>query len=249
MTNETLSQTAAARPADPAPRRRSLREFLFEILVVVIGVLIALGAQQVADALHWRAEVADARRALDKEITRNLGTIRGSMRQDVCKLAHLDALEAWAKESLEGRAGANPNQRFRSPGTSSFQTSAWDVAKASQVAGHFPLNEQLVYAQLYSGMENQQYVVLILRDYWRALTGFADKPSLSAADASRLLELISITRQTTRIYHGNAPGLIESSKKLGGVEPPAQAPFNAPADCAPKGSDAVLGSPPLLGRP
>jgi hypothetical protein len=241
--------TEPSTPSDPAPRRRSLREFLFEILVVVIGVLIALGAQQVADALHWRAEVADARRALAREITRNLGVIRGSMRQDACKLAHLDALEAWAKDSLEGRAGANPNPRFRSPGTFSFQTSAWDVAKTSQVAGHFPLNEQLVYARLYSGVENEQYVVLILRDYWRALTGFADKPSLSPADASRLLELVSITRQTTRIYHGNAPSLIESSKKLGGEEPPAEAPLNAPADCAPKGTDAVLGAPPLLARP
>ena len=231
--------------AEPAPRRRSLREFLFEILVVVIGVLIALAAQQVAEALRWRGEVAEARQAMGQEITRNLGIIRSTLRLDTCKLAHLDALEAWANDSLEGRGEANPNRKFRSPGTFSFQISAWDVAKASQVAAHFPLNDRLVYAEFYSSIENEQYVVLILRDYWREIARFADKRSLSAADASRLLEVISATRNMTRIYHGNATGLIKSSLKLGAVEPPTEAPLSVPADCAPKGTDAVLGDPPL----
>ena len=41
-----------------------LREFLKEYVIIVVGVLTALGAEQAVDWLHWRHEVAEARQAL-----------------------------------------------------------------------------------------------------------------------------------------------------------------------------------------
>jgi hypothetical protein len=38
------------------------REFAGEVGIIVLGVLIALGAEQVVETLHWRSEIADARR-------------------------------------------------------------------------------------------------------------------------------------------------------------------------------------------
>ena len=35
------------------------RAFLWEIVTIVIGVLLALGAGQVVEAFHWRDEVAE----------------------------------------------------------------------------------------------------------------------------------------------------------------------------------------------
>jgi len=37
------------------------REFAGEVRIIVLGVLIALGAEQRVESLHWRAEVRDAK--------------------------------------------------------------------------------------------------------------------------------------------------------------------------------------------
>jgi hypothetical protein len=40
------------------------RELLGEVGIIVIGVLIALGAEQVVETIHWRNEVAAERASL-----------------------------------------------------------------------------------------------------------------------------------------------------------------------------------------
>jgi hypothetical protein len=55
---------------------RGVREFLKEYLIIVIGVLTALGAEQVAVALRDRHAAAEARGAVYTEIRLNLSTCR-----------------------------------------------------------------------------------------------------------------------------------------------------------------------------
>lgn len=52
------------------------RAFVGEVGIIVIGVLIALGAEECVRAIHWRAEVHDLRQAFDHELALNLGTYR-----------------------------------------------------------------------------------------------------------------------------------------------------------------------------
>lgn len=47
------------------------REFLKEYAIIVIGVLTALAAEQAVQMLHWRADVAEARKALIAEVGAN----------------------------------------------------------------------------------------------------------------------------------------------------------------------------------
>ena len=44
------------------------REFAGEVGVIVLGVLIALGAQELVQELQWRSEVKQTREALDAEL-------------------------------------------------------------------------------------------------------------------------------------------------------------------------------------
>ena len=44
------------------------REFLGEIAIIVIGVSIALVAEQVVEVAHWRSVVAEESMALDAEV-------------------------------------------------------------------------------------------------------------------------------------------------------------------------------------
>ena len=44
------------------------REFLGEVGIIVIGVLIALGAEQVVESIHWRESVSQMRQAMRSEL-------------------------------------------------------------------------------------------------------------------------------------------------------------------------------------
>jgi len=50
------------------------KEFLNEIFVIVIGVLIALGFEQVVEWAHWKHKVAEGEELLASEAVRNIGT-------------------------------------------------------------------------------------------------------------------------------------------------------------------------------
>lgn len=44
------------------------RGLFWEVAVVVVGVLLALGAQQVADTLYWRSQAANAKQNIEAEL-------------------------------------------------------------------------------------------------------------------------------------------------------------------------------------
>src|SRR4051812_6333592 len=75
----------------------SPREFLAELGVIVLGILIALAAEQTVEALHWRHEVADAREAMVHEVTANLRILEVLRRQDQCRVRILAGLDETAR--------------------------------------------------------------------------------------------------------------------------------------------------------
>ena len=59
------------------------RQLAGEVGIIVLGVLIALGFEQLVEAMRWRSEVGHFRTAVDHELGRNLGLYRewsGSVR-------------------------------------------------------------------------------------------------------------------------------------------------------------------------
>src|SRR3954447_17039001 len=79
------------------------REFAGEVGIIVIGVLIALSAEQVVETLHWRHEVRETRKALDAELSRDLGAYAFRVRQRGCARARAAELERWVNGMADGR--------------------------------------------------------------------------------------------------------------------------------------------------
>ena len=52
------------------------REFTGEVGIIVLGVLIALGAEQAVEMLHWRSKVAEFRSAENIELSENLASMQ-----------------------------------------------------------------------------------------------------------------------------------------------------------------------------
>ena len=79
------------------------REFAGEVGIIVIGVLIALGAEQVLEDWHWHNEVSNFRAAVDHEIGRNLDVWRIMMSVRPCVAHRLDDLGRLLAASTGGR--------------------------------------------------------------------------------------------------------------------------------------------------
>ena len=79
------------------------RAFAGEVGIIVFGVLIALGAQQLVEDWQWRHEARDFSRAVDHELGLDLGTYHSTMVQRPCVTRRLVELERFLAESSAGR--------------------------------------------------------------------------------------------------------------------------------------------------
>ena len=127
------------------------REFAGEVGIIVIGVLIALSAEQVVERIHDHEQVGQLRDALRAELADDRARWEHIRAQDHCTEQRLDQLDTWI-------AGAPANARLsHSPYPVmlwNMHSSAWDLAKTSPAASHIPLKERLVYASLYGAIDN-----------------------------------------------------------------------------------------------
>lgn len=127
------------------------RALIGEIGIIVVGVLIALSAEQLIQSIHEREDVAQLRAALRAELADDHARWDGIRSRDRCTQLRLDALSRWvASAPLGARLGGNPYRLF----LFNMHSSAWDLAKTSPAAGHIPLKERLTYASLYGAIDN-----------------------------------------------------------------------------------------------
>lgn len=139
------------------------RTLIQEILIVVVGVLIALGAQQLVDEWQWRRKVGDFRAAIDAELGRNLESYRLRIEQRQCVRNRLDQLGAWADAHEAGEGGRLRNAISRPLGVR-LQFSVWD--QAGEAASHMPLQQRLAYAELYDEFRNYDWLRIRERELW-----------------------------------------------------------------------------------
>ena len=121
-----------------------------EVGIIVIGVLIALGAQQVVQGIQEREDIAELRSALRAELADDRGRWENMKASDRCTIKRLDALDRWAA-TAPGNAELERAYRLL---LWNMHSSAWDIAKTSPVTSRIPLDERLTYANLCAGIDN-----------------------------------------------------------------------------------------------
>src|SRR5215469_3371884 len=131
-----IEETPPMHPHKPKPVH-SWRELLTEIGVVVIGVSIALAAEQTVDSLHWRTQVAEAREALAAEMALNVRNAIWRMRTAKCVERRLDEL-AVILDAAAKTGSLPPVGDIAMPQRSYYPAGTWDSVVASQTATHFP---------------------------------------------------------------------------------------------------------------
>jgi hypothetical protein len=123
------------------------RELLSEIVVVVIGVSIALGAEQLVEALHWREQVQGAHQALASDMSTVLGMAAERERFSSCLDDHLNHLADDIDEA--SRTGRLPPQgaMHRAP-RRLWRLNSWDGLIAAGIGPHLPRAELLGVSQI-----------------------------------------------------------------------------------------------------
>lgn len=128
---------------------------VWELAIVTLGVLIALGAQQLVDNIHQRGEVAQLIGALRAELADNRARWEHIRNSDPCTLQRLDALERW---NATAPANAKLNRAYRLF-LWNQHSGAWDLAKTSDTTANIPLRQRLLFASLYDAINNWRQMI------------------------------------------------------------------------------------------
>ncbi len=138
-----------------------LREFLKEYVIIVVGVLTALGAEAGVEALHWRHVTEIAERSLRAEVSENFDHARGWLSTWPCETARTvelaQALNAgegpWRGTHVEipPTTAVKPVlPQVEREGKRSYALTAWETAVAEGVVPHLPEAEAQLYARIYT---------------------------------------------------------------------------------------------------
>ena len=165
------------------------REFAGEVGIIVIGVLIALTAEQLVEAAHWRSEVRDFRKAVDHELGRNFGIYATTMQNRACVQRRLSDLQALLDGSAEGH---QPRLRvpIGRPANYTYYFSVWDN-KSAEVTAHLPLDVRIRYAEFYDDFRNADQVRDRELNLWRSLSQFEQPEPFTHDDRMRFRELLT----------------------------------------------------------
>ena len=206
------------------------RKIAGEIGIIVVGVLIALGAQQLVDGFNRNLDVERQREALRAELADGRARWEDMAASDRCTISRLDELERWLATAPAGER----LERGFAPMLWNMHSGVWDIAKTSSTADDIPLRERLVYASLYGAVDNWRVYLTEERNnavMLDALVATADQPGNRGAAALR----VAVARQHVQRRIRNYPFFFNRLDELGIVADASRLTIarNPTALCAP----------------
>jgi hypothetical protein len=189
------------------------RAFAGEVGIIVLGVLIALGAEQVIETIRGNAQLAAFRQAVDNELAYDLGSYKQRLMLGPCVRARLAELDHVIASDRAGRA-IRMHGLSRWPVSFSLRTSVW-AGRTDEVETRMPLQSRLAYASIYDDLANYEVHRVDERTAWQELGDFDDADHLGNADLMRLRGLVSRLRWLDSIILANWPEEAERGRALG----------------------------------
>jgi hypothetical protein len=138
------------------------RVFAGEVGVIVLGVLIALGAQQAAETFQWRTATKATETALEEEIMDSVEVADERVAVSPCLQRRITELGSklaqptgkWVADPMPlGDLNANNSGvlpvAYRAP-RKYLRTDAWDNAQTSGILSHMPRERAAAYSAIYT---------------------------------------------------------------------------------------------------
>jgi hypothetical protein len=182
-------------------------EFFREYVIIVVGVLTALGGEQAVEWMHRRAEIAETREALREEIGEDAGIVVLGTVLDRCRLAIYDKYVNWVH-------GGDRPQSPPTTGVVRLNFSAWQVAKAGALS-RMPVNDRLSYSRVYQRLETLESNLERQVDVALSMSQYLDFEQLNSEQTLRLLELNTATRRVIAVKKIVETELLSDVQALG----------------------------------
>ncbi|MEQ7872671.1 hypothetical protein ABDK56_01505 [Sphingomonas sp. ASV193] len=188
------------------------RAFAGEVGVIVLGVLLALGAQQAAQAWQERQDVAAFRQTIDHEIGMDLYAYLFRARQFDCDHRRLADMSAWLDRARTG--SPMPALYPRTPVNIGISRSAWD-SRDAETFRHLPADIRQNYAMFYDGVAVLDQVSKSQRDFIDRISGFAEPGAVSLADRRLLRAAIARLGPLVQVEEIDIGGELGLGEQLG----------------------------------
>jgi hypothetical protein len=192
-----------------------LREILVEIGVIVVGVIIALAAEQAVEWAHWQEKVHAGRREIHAEIAANAGFFGFRVATGPCVVKRLSQLA----EITEARAAGTHVDPVKLAGIHiGFLVSdnTWEAERAEQTLTHLPRTELEALSEFYAQgadikiwVEEEEYAWATLR----MLEG--DPNRLGPNDLPMIRNALQQARNFAFLITLNSKVQLERASKLG----------------------------------
>ena len=190
------------------------REFLTEIGVVVLGVCIALAAEQAVETIHWHNKVVEARGVIATELAGNLSNSIRRMRTEHCTEQRLDAL-AQIVDAASRSGTLPPVGDIGVPPLVQWTSGAWDSVVASQTATHFPRQQLAELATIYGFVRKADGFNLADANVWAELyTMVGPGRRLDPSAQDRLRAALSEARYDNRTLAILGLRIVQRMEKL-----------------------------------
>lgn len=182
------------RPRKPV---RGLRDFLQEVGIIVIGVLLALGAEQTVEALHWRHEIEAAEDAMRLELSQDDG-VQAYARLAIASCLD-DALARMDSAALHGASPATLDSLAQAydPPIRSWDEEAWKAVVASDVGTHMTAARLVAWSAPYRLMP-------VTTNLNRTETNYATDLHRSVPGSATPREIMSYRRLVAQLRRINA---------------------------------------------
>lgn len=172
------------------------RDFVGEVAIIVLGVLIALAFGAIVDDFKWRIAVSEARTQLRYEIGLNLAFLDDRISGQRCVKQRLNELAVVITRASETDR-LPPLGRIGRPEVYTWPTSVWESQIAAQTMTHFPSGQSAAISRAY------RFISFVHQNNdseaaaWLTLNAMVGpgRP-VDAASVSRLIEALGVARRS-----------------------------------------------------
>jgi hypothetical protein len=193
---------------------RGRREFLKEVGIIVLGVLIALGAEQAAIAVQEARKAAHAEMLVRDEFALNVAFARERLAATPCMLSRLDELRQVLLKTSDrtalpdlGEIGTVPERPF--------EWEAWEAMVSSGLVDHLADQRRWSYQHIYlNGGANDAHQQEEQRD-WAALYSLSGASRfIDTRTREQLLQVIEQARNIARFMKVVAQHMLDFARPL-----------------------------------
>jgi hypothetical protein len=198
------------------------REFAGEVGIIVLGVLIALSAEQFVETLQWHRRVAEAEQAMRKELTEDDGAqAQARLALSGCFDRELETLDHALLAERDGGVPFSP-PRVAAPQFRTWDDNAWRAAVSADATLHMSTGRMFAWASAYEFIPDMNEAALRESSDWADLTRIKQlRAHPSEAEREAMLTAISRARHDNNLLTTLARYFLIFSGRAGVHVPPS----------------------------